>query len=677
MNENLEKPSFKEIVLLNIQQLTNFPYIEKDFDALSDYGLLCKVVEKMNEVITNNNIQNESINALYDAFLGLKNYIDNYFDNLDVQDEINNKLDEMALNGELQQILQNQYHEINNSITEFENEINDVIAIQNNKINSLHNFAPIVVNNTSQMTDTTKVYLLTTDNNWYYYNGTTWTIGGAYNSQPIADGSIDILKFDELLQNGFDMNYDLCEELENPYQGYVNDVGGSVVITQTQPATISYKYYIIPLELGEIYSYTGKNNDSARGLIVADNDDNVILKSTGSGINNITFKVNENNLKAYVGAYIRDEFESAVNYEFYYFNESNVLRKLNSITTKITQNNTASLVQTMNQRACFAFTNNAILKLQATSSSYATYMYSCKKGEKFRITYCDYYLVKGFYVTDKSYISKVLGESTSDPSTIEWTATFDGYIFLTKIPDFTPSIIKLIDGIDVNTDDIYSILKGKTIAYDGDSITQSRINQGNQSNGGAYPKLIADLTDSYYQNQATGGATLSYKDGSTNCICRRLTNLPVADMYVFSGGINDMWDNRPLGTITSNYTDEVNDTTITGALEKIFRYALTNFVGKPILYVITQKVRNPYYNGGGYNQFDLHDRIVEVCNKYSIPYYDAFNESGLNGWNTAQSNAYLNANSQGTSDGTHPNENGYLKYYVPQIISLLNTNILK
>ena len=37
--------SFRQLVLMNMQQLTNFPYIEKDFDALTDYALLCKVVD--------------------------------------------------------------------------------------------------------------------------------------------------------------------------------------------------------------------------------------------------------------------------------------------------------------------------------------------------------------------------------------------------------------------------------------------------------------------------------------------------------------------------------------------------------------------------------------------------------------------------------------------------------
>lgn len=97
----MDKPTFKHICLMHIQQLTNFPYIEKDFDALADYGLLCKVVDYLNQVITNENVQNDNIVALYNAFNELKNYIDN----LDVQDEVNNKIDSMVQDGTLEQLI--------------------------------------------------------------------------------------------------------------------------------------------------------------------------------------------------------------------------------------------------------------------------------------------------------------------------------------------------------------------------------------------------------------------------------------------------------------------------------------------------------------------------------------------------------------------------------------------
>jgi hypothetical protein len=132
MQENINIPdseittnlSFRQLVLMNMQQLTNFPYIEKDFDALTDYELLCLVVKFLNDVIANQNEQNASITRMYESFLALQDYVNNtkdeledafnnlddyvrnYFANLDVQDEINNKLDQMLEDGVLEQIIE-------------------------------------------------------------------------------------------------------------------------------------------------------------------------------------------------------------------------------------------------------------------------------------------------------------------------------------------------------------------------------------------------------------------------------------------------------------------------------------------------------------------------------------------------------------------------------------------
>ena len=51
----------------------------------------------------NNNA--EAVAELQSLFIQLKDYVENYFDNLDVQNEINNKLDTMAESGELQEII--------------------------------------------------------------------------------------------------------------------------------------------------------------------------------------------------------------------------------------------------------------------------------------------------------------------------------------------------------------------------------------------------------------------------------------------------------------------------------------------------------------------------------------------------------------------------------------------
>ena len=92
-------PKFRRCVL------QNFPFIEQDFDALTDYQLLCKVVEYLNKVITSQNEVIDVAESLTAAFNELQSFVANYFDNLDVQEEINNKLDAMAEAGTLQEII--------------------------------------------------------------------------------------------------------------------------------------------------------------------------------------------------------------------------------------------------------------------------------------------------------------------------------------------------------------------------------------------------------------------------------------------------------------------------------------------------------------------------------------------------------------------------------------------
>lgn len=100
MNFNYNNlPPFKWFVL------QNFPFIEADFDAITNYQLYCKIVEYVNKISNDVNSIGTQTENLTNAFTELQNYVNNYFDNLDVQDEIDNKLDEMAENGELTEII--------------------------------------------------------------------------------------------------------------------------------------------------------------------------------------------------------------------------------------------------------------------------------------------------------------------------------------------------------------------------------------------------------------------------------------------------------------------------------------------------------------------------------------------------------------------------------------------
>lgn len=85
--------------------LENFPFIEADFDALTEWQLFCKIGKEINNIIDSQNSVGEQAEKLTNAFNELYNYVYNYFANLDVQEEINNKLNDMAADGTLQKII--------------------------------------------------------------------------------------------------------------------------------------------------------------------------------------------------------------------------------------------------------------------------------------------------------------------------------------------------------------------------------------------------------------------------------------------------------------------------------------------------------------------------------------------------------------------------------------------
>lgn len=75
-------------------------------ESLTYYEMLewlCKYLEETVIPAVNNNA--EALEELQTAFVTLKDYVDHYFDDLDIQEEINNKLDEMAEQGELTDII--------------------------------------------------------------------------------------------------------------------------------------------------------------------------------------------------------------------------------------------------------------------------------------------------------------------------------------------------------------------------------------------------------------------------------------------------------------------------------------------------------------------------------------------------------------------------------------------
>lgn len=223
--------------------------------------------------INNNAGAVEEVQTLYNE---LKDYVDNYFDNLDVTEEINNKLDEMATDGTLANIITNytpipQMQQqiadntalINSKTSELNDKINtntdnldtkilnNTLAIEENTqdiaenrsmISSLSQGTPIPVSSTSDMVDTSKAYLLTSSGHWYYYNGSAWTDGGVYQATTIADNSITKTNLKENLQTNIvalEGTAGTITQTGTYYQGNVGSAAQAVASAGWSTGTLS------------------------------------------------------------------------------------------------------------------------------------------------------------------------------------------------------------------------------------------------------------------------------------------------------------------------------------------------------------------------------------------------------------------------------------------------------
>lgn len=129
--------TYKNLTPFKWYVLENFPFIEADFDALTNWQLFCKLGREMNKIIDSTNMTGDQVEKLTNAFIELQQYVDNFFDNLNIQNEINNKLDQMAEDGTLAEIINEHiFGELNDLVNQNKEDIESL----NQKTNELQQY---------------------------------------------------------------------------------------------------------------------------------------------------------------------------------------------------------------------------------------------------------------------------------------------------------------------------------------------------------------------------------------------------------------------------------------------------------------------------------------------------------------------------------------------------------
>lgn len=104
----------------------------------------------------------------------------------------------------------------------------DEIDNLQNEINGLASGSPLVASSTSGMIQTNRVYVNTTDGNWYYYNGSAWTIGGTYQAAEDSNSVDQLLDYENELEKIIDNKSNLILSIV-PGTYYTGSTGNSIV----------------------------------------------------------------------------------------------------------------------------------------------------------------------------------------------------------------------------------------------------------------------------------------------------------------------------------------------------------------------------------------------------------------------------------------------------------------
>lgn len=164
-----------------------------------------------------------AIKELQNLYVELKSYVDNYFNNLDVQEEINNKLDEMFSNGQLSDLIEKYINPIVNEQNKKLENMQNTIYLQNNTINAQNtkfsNMQQEIDTNSSRIDKITKLPAGSTSGDAELidirtgYNGKVYSNAGTSVRTQIKDihngmteaiftcGYAPILEFTNLLDN--------------------------------------------------------------------------------------------------------------------------------------------------------------------------------------------------------------------------------------------------------------------------------------------------------------------------------------------------------------------------------------------------------------------------------------------------------------------------------------------
>lgn len=201
--------------------------------------------------------------------------------------------------------------------------------------------------------------------------------------------------------------------------------------------------------------------------------------------------------------------------------------------------------------------------------------------------------------------------------------------------------------------DTESDLYKKCVLFVGDSICEASNEWGTSTVGWAGRIMNWNKMTGF--NKGKSGASISTCRGENTVINQlkaQLKNKDKFDYVIMHGGVNDAWDEAPVGAMTEGFDERFDTSTFAGGLEATFKYAKETFKNAYFGYIISFSMPSAKY-GKLSDMSEYFTVAKQICEKWEIPYIDFyFNDEFNNEVMQTRSMKYL-------KDFIHPNPAGY------------------
>lgn len=686
MSDNNEE-ELKYISPFKFQVMQSFPFIAEDFDQITNYQLFSKLVEKMNEVVGNENVVTREVNEMKA-----------YFDTLDVQEEINHKLDVMAQTGQLSDLIG---VFINDEILPLINQqnvnLNTAINSQNQRISQVEEEVTTATSGspagvyatvdalTTANPDHSKIYLVIADGKWYYYNSTSssWTAGGVYQASSFPEVTDIRTAWNRIIYDSAGdsvraqakNNNDIIKQIsiEHRSRNYYNK--NDITVDENQ--YLSNPIYVEP---GDHFYFSGhlNNKDALTGLscwgcvfydgamtpitvsdhwitqIVVPDNDNIVFMKVKFPETNYQYVMFEKDV-------ITRQWEEY--YEPYYtIADSSIVNQLNEINAKINNLNSEEFVLPAKLYGC-------------VNQEYNVYYQNILKySDKNVFAGCN---ITGSLANCEKLSDRLIWKPTSTGQTDITINLFkDNWNDLTK----TKNVKMVASPLNTGTSTISTIIIGDSkIAYGQVVRYLSQLFEDDQ--------MTLNLLGSRYDNNNTGDPTYKHDgfggwstfnfvhsasvNGVTNPFYNPSTNVYDFSYYMTNQGYNSVdYVFILLGTndFESNATDIISDTNIMINSIKSFSTDIKIIIGlNEGVYFPKKEWQSRNNKFFDFNKAKINAYENQIENVYVLPLYvniDLYNDYPLQ--NVPLSQADEKTNSGKTriycADGIHQNNVGFYKF---------------